>query len=70
MYLLANALEALTDGEDYELCFTVREDVDVPERMEGVPLTRIGRVVAGAGLRAHEEGRVIELGRGGWEHAQ
>lgn len=65
----ANAVEALTDGEDYELCFTVRNDADLPERMEGVPLTRIGYVVAGSGLHFSEGGRRLELERSGWEHA-
>jgi thiamine-monophosphate kinase len=37
----------LHGGEDYELLFTVRPRTAVPERHQGVPLTRIGVVRAG-----------------------
>ncbi len=36
---------ALHGGEDYELLFTVRPRQVVPAAFEGIPLTRIGRVV-------------------------
>jgi thiamine-monophosphate kinase len=49
------ALQA-TGGDDYELCFTApagaREAVSAAARRSGVAATRIGRVVAGRGLRA------------------
>ena len=35
---------ALSGGEDYELLFTVPEEVKLPRQVGGVPLTRIGRV--------------------------
>ncbi len=34
--------QALHGGEEYELLFTVRTGTRVPERFEGLPLTRIG----------------------------
>lgn len=47
---------ALGGGDDYELCFTaVREPGDL-----GVPVTRIGRVVAGAGVSV--DGRPVDTG--------
>lgn len=64
---------ALTGGDDYELCFTVAEShVQAIERAFGalgVPATRIGRIVAGAGVRVLDShGNPIEMPRAGWEH--
>ena len=64
----AGAVEAFSDGEDYELCFTVRSGRDLPKILEDVMLTRIGEVVAGAGPEIIEDGRPLELDRTGWEH--
>jgi len=36
--------EAIADGEDYELCFTVDSAVRVPDRLLDVPITRIGEM--------------------------
>lgn len=41
--------QALHGGEDYELLFTVREGVRVPQAFQDLPLTRIGTIVRGAG---------------------
>ncbi|MDI9403851.1 MAG: thiamine-phosphate kinase [Limnohabitans sp.] len=66
-------LEAIADGEDYELVFTARGQV--PTMVEGVPITRIGVVtearpvsLSHASVRAHWNGRVFEIARAGFEH--
>jgi thiamine-monophosphate kinase len=41
--------QALHGGEEYELLFTVRCGTKVPPQFEGLALTRIGRIVPGAG---------------------
>lgn len=47
----ASLAHSLHGGEDYELLFTTRAGMKVPEKLCGVQLTRIGRVVTGpAGL--------------------
>ena len=56
--------QALHGGEDYELLFTARPGVKVPRRIAGIGVTRIGTVVAGAGVWS--DGR--ELQAAGWEH--
>jgi thiamine-monophosphate kinase len=38
---------ALHGGEEYELLFTVRPGTRVPDRFDGLPLTRIGTIVKG-----------------------
>ena len=58
----ASMEQALHGGEDYELLFTARGKV--PRRLAGVPITRIGTVVAGEGIRLDG----VELRVGGWEH--
>ena len=56
--------QALHGGEDYELLFTARPGMKVPQRIAGIGITRIGTVVAGAGVWI--DGR--ELQPAGWEH--
>jgi thiamine-monophosphate kinase len=56
--------QALHGGEDYELLFTARPVTRVPRRIAGIPITRIGAVVAAGGIQV--DGR--ELLAGGWEH--
>ncbi len=56
---------ALTGGDDYELCFTVRP-ADEPHLRElaagwTVPVTRIGTVVAGPGCRWHLHGQPLAV---------
>jgi thiamine-monophosphate kinase len=54
---------ALHGGEDYELLFTVRPGTRVPDRFEGVPLTRIGTIVKGpAGIVFHNGMPLAALG--------
>ncbi len=64
---------ALHDGEDYELCFAYRDDGRaMPESIEGVRLTRIGRV----GELTQGQSRIVLMRDGarenltaqGWEH--
>jgi len=42
----ANPTQVLHGGEDYELLFTAPPAARVPTSIEGVPVTRIGRIVA------------------------
>lgn len=63
----------LTGGDDYELLFTLpaaaASQLDAISGRLGVALTRIGRVVSGAGVRVLDEsGGAIEIGVGGYEH--
>jgi thiamine-monophosphate kinase len=63
----------LAGGDDYELCFTAPDAVasgllrDLAD--SGCAATRIGRIVAGSGVRVHDaHGRPVTLPRAGWEH--
>ncbi|MEJ1959493.1 MAG: thiamine-phosphate kinase [Nitrosomonadales bacterium] len=64
---------ALAGGDDYELCFTVpvarRDAVENLSRRMGLPLTRIGTIVAGNGcvVRA-ADGSVINIEESGYDH--
>lgn len=42
----ATLAQVLHGGEDYEILFTAPPAVTVPARIEGVPVTRIGRILA------------------------
>ncbi len=63
----------LTGGDDYELLFTVRprrisELADLAGRLD-LPLTRIGRIGDGQGVRALDAtGQEMDLPSGGWSH--
>lgn len=64
---------ALTGGDDYELCFTLAAQrvAEVEARLGalGVPVARIGRIVAGAGVRvADAQGHTVAVPHAGWEH--
>ncbi|HWG65891.1 MAG TPA: thiamine-phosphate kinase [Rhodanobacteraceae bacterium] len=64
---------ALSGGDDYELCFTApsARETEVVEKLArtGCGATRIGRVVAGSGVRALDaNANEIEIGHVGWEH--
>jgi thiamine-monophosphate kinase len=61
--------EAVSDGEDYELCFAASGAV--PDRCPaaGVSVTRIGRVVAGSGcVVVTGNGERIDASTMGWDH--
>jgi thiamine-monophosphate kinase len=67
--------QALRDGEDHELAFTLRADAaeDLPETLAGVPLSVIGRVralgdVHQVGARVFLAGAWHAMGSMGWEH--
>ena len=70
----ASLEEALHGGEDYELLFTAPERAKVPRMIEGVAVTRIGRIVrkrAGAATVTLETQTGMEpLAPAGWQHFQ
>lgn len=60
---------ALSGGDDYELCFTAapefRSDVSEIASLTGVPLSRIGRITSGTGIRCIDaEGDLIKVNKG------
>jgi len=65
---------AMSDGEDYELCFTLAADADLPAEMEGVMLTRVGvvqeRMPDQPLIVVHDGGQVIDASSLGWEHGE
>jgi thiamine-monophosphate kinase len=65
----AALLALATAGDDYELLFTAPPAVDVPALAGKTPVTRIGTVVAGAGLQLRGRAGPLPLpARRGWEH--
>ncbi|MFZ4690226.1 MAG: thiamine-phosphate kinase [Polymorphobacter sp.] len=65
----ADRLALATAGDDYELLFTASPGADIAARAGRTPVTRIGRVVAGSGVRAMgNDGTDITPARLGWEH--
>lgn len=57
----------LGGGDDYELLFTAR--TEAPDVVRGVPVHRIGRVVAGAGVRVLDDaGRSVTVPGSGYRH--
>jgi thiamine-monophosphate kinase len=64
---------ALHGGEDYELLFTARAGTKMPRALGGVPVTRIGRIVAkrkgvAQVMLVGVDGGRAELASQGWEH--
>lgn len=64
---------ALAGGDDYELCFTVAEsaveEIRATSADLGLRVTRIGRIVAGSGVRVLDaKGCAVAVPRAGWEH--
>ena len=62
-----------TGGDDYELCFsapaTARDAIAGVAVRSRTPITRIGRIVAGQGVRAlHVDGSEWQAPRGGFVH--
>jgi thiamine-monophosphate kinase len=58
---------ALHGGDDYELLFTSARNV--PARVAGVRVTRIGRITRASGMRLLDaEGGARKLKARGWEH--
>lgn len=65
--------EAVAEGEDYELLFTVPSDANVPTRLGSTPVTRIGRVEAAGDGHAgcvivSPDGQRYDAGRAGFAH--
>lgn len=63
----------LAGGDDFELCFTLpasdRSKVDEVSKKVGLPLTRIGTIVAGSGCSVHAaDGNIIQIGESGYDH--
>jgi thiamine-monophosphate kinase len=66
---LDDLLARVTAGDDYELLFSLPRSGE-PLTSWRTPVTRIGRVLSGAGLSLHFAGQPIPLPtRLGWEHA-
>ena len=67
---------ALTDGEDFELLFTVASPVAVPlldawkKKFPELKLTCIGKIVAGDGIVLRDKNGTQKLGAHGYEHFQ
>jgi thiamine-monophosphate kinase len=71
---LAQITAILHGGEDYELLFTARPATKMPRSIGGVPVTRIGRIIAAKADRPRmsilSDGESFELQPQGWEHLQ
>jgi thiamine-monophosphate kinase len=60
----------LHGGEDYGLLFAVpaRRSAEIPKRLRGVPITCIGEIVSGSGVRiVTSAGRTRRLEAAGWD---
>jgi thiamine-monophosphate kinase len=55
----ASLEQALHGGEEYELLFTVPGGTKVPDRFEGLPLTRLGSIVRGTGGVVRLDGKPL-----------
>ena len=64
----ASLEQALCDGEDYELCFTVSGTSRLPASMADVPLTVIGTVQQGDGVFLTDGAEETRFEASGWEH--
>lgn len=64
----ATEIEALVGGEEYELLVAIPAEVDVAvedfERRFSIPLTHIGAIEAGAGVRIERNGATVEPPQG------
>ncbi|HEY7610890.1 MAG TPA: thiamine-phosphate kinase [Alphaproteobacteria bacterium] len=68
-----HALLRITGGDDYELLFTAPAKAEprlrAIARRSGVPITRVGHIVARPGVRVlAPDGSVVPVRVGGWEH--
>jgi thiamine-monophosphate kinase len=62
---------ALHGGDDYELLFTARPRAKIPARIDGVPITMIGKILqkSTAPIQVRDEhGRTKPLAPKGWQH--
>ncbi|KJV10419.1 hypothetical protein VZ95_05005 [Elstera litoralis] len=65
--------DLLTGGDDYEIALTISPKkaaiLDEAARASGVPITIVGRCVAGSGVRVYDgAGQVLPLGQTGFRH--
>lgn len=61
--------QALHGGDEYQLLFTSPKGRRLPKAIAGVPVTRIGEIMAGGGLLLEEAGgQRTKLTPGGWQH--
>ena len=60
--------QALSDGEDYELLFTAPPGLETSWPDDLTPVTRIGKVVPGAGAVRSADGKEYSNGKLGYEH--
>jgi len=64
--------QALHGGEDYELLFTAAATTRLPRSIAGVPLTKIGRIIAASkgqpALTLLRNGERQPMAASGWEH--
>jgi len=68
-----HALTRITGGDDYELLFTAPARAESRLRAiakkAGVPIARIGHIVARRGIRVlGADSRIVRVGSGGWRH--
>lgn len=59
---------ALGGGEDFELCFSTREDIGDRAEIAGVTVTRIGTVMEGTGLTCMLDGKAYDYRDDGYRH--
>jgi len=69
----ANLELALHGGEDYELLFTARPGAKLPQKINGIPLTKIGEIQSKSStaslVRIRDgSGKVRPLQSKGWQH--
>ena len=69
-------LAALTDGEDYELCFTLGQGRAVTlldqfkQEFPGTPLSCVGKIVDRPGLKIRKKSGMMEIATRGYVHFQ
>ena len=69
-------IAALTDGEDYELCFTLSPGKSVEmldefrKRFPETPISCIGKVISEPGLRIKQKNGIKEFAARGFVHFQ
>lgn len=61
-------LHAVADGEDYELLFTASANAKIPQEIDGVAITQIGKVVEKQGIVLIDGVERNEITGLGWEH--
>ena len=65
--------QLVTGGDDYEIAFTAAASGEAALRREAarlhVRLTKLGRVVAGAGVVARYDGKPVDIAKTGWTHS-